>query len=142
MLRNMRKDLKRNTVRGLFPAESKSEGFTLIESLLALFILSIGLLGMVALQYSIMGYNQYAKTVTTATTLAQSKIEDLKNMNYASIADETENSIDEDGNAGGIYTRETSVDSSLSNGKIITVKVSWSLKGKPRDVSIKTILKG
>lgn len=124
-----------------------SNGFTLIEALLAMSLLSIAVLGMFTLLHSVMGYNELAETVTTATTLAQDKIEALKNTDYSSITvgTTTETGMDENGTAdsGGIFSRSTTVeDGTVSNVKIITTVVSWSWKGNPKDVTLKTMIKG
>ena len=130
--------------RILEPSEDTVKGFTLIEALLAIFLLSVALLGTASVLYSTMGYNEYAENVTTATTLAQDKIEGIKNTSYSSIAAGTvdESNIDDEGNAGGIYTRSTTVDdTTLTNMKIIMVTVNWNWKGRARNISLKTILK-
>lgn len=127
-----------------------SNGFTLIEALLAMSLLSIAVFGMFSLLNSVMGYNKYAETITTATTLAQDKVEALKNTDYASIpvADpdpDPDLGLDENGNtgAGGIYSRTTTVtiDPTYSNIKRVTVTVSWSWKGNQKDVTLRTMLK-
>ena len=127
-----------------------SNGFTLIEALLAMSLLSIAVFGMFSLLPSVMGYNDFAETVTTATTLAQDKVEALKNTDYSSIplADPDPNpdlGLDENGNtgAGGIYSRSTIVklDPTYSNIKQVTVTVSWSWKGNQKDVTLRTMLK-
>ena len=127
-----------------------SNGFTLIEALLAMSLLSIAVFGMFSLLHSVMWYNEFAETVTTATTLAQDKVEALKNTDYESIpvADpdpDPDLGLDENGNtgAGGIYSRTTTVtiDPTYSNIKRITVDVSWSWKGNQKDVTLRTMLK-
>jgi prepilin-type N-terminal cleavage/methylation domain-containing protein len=122
-----------------------SKGFTLIESLMAMFILSMVLLGMASLLCSTMVYNQHSGNISTATTLAQDKLETLRHAGYGSIAGGTtaESGIDGNGNPGGVYTRSTTVDdTTLGNMKIITVSVDWDWKGASRNVTLKTILKG
>ena len=146
MLRNMEKDPKRKTATRLFPAAGKSKGFTLIETLIAILLLSIGLLGMGTLLYSVMGYNEYAETVTTATTLAQDKLEDLKTADYSSIVVESPVCLDENGSVGGIYCREISSvsETTLTNMrrfKEITVKVSWNWKGDAKNIAVTTIIR-
>ena len=123
-----------------------SNGFTLIEALLAMALLSIAIFGTFSLLDSVMGYNKFAETITTATTLAQDKMEELKNADYSLITagTTTENDMDDNGTAGagGIYRRITTVDdATLTNMKIITTVVSWSWKGNQKDVSLKTIIK-
>lgn len=130
------------------PLPADRAGLTLIESLIALLILSIALLAVGTLLYSIMGYNQYAGTVTTATALAQDKLEALKSSDYDDISTGTvsEISIDENGDSGGIYTRSTAVDEDNTTlpgkaYKIITVTVAWDWKNQARNVVLKTILR-
>ena len=129
------------------PTDSK--GFTLIEALLAMSLLSIAVFGMFSLLHSVMGYNEFAETVSTATTLAQDKVEALKNTAFSSVPvgspAETDSGLDENGTtgAGGIYTRTTTVtiDPTYSNVKRVTVAVSWSWRGNQKDVTLRTMLK-
>ncbi len=124
--------------------QDASCGFTLIDALMAILIISIGLLAMAQLLYGVMGTNESSTRITEATTLAQDKIEELKNTSYASIAagSTPEANIDAQGNSGGNYTRTTVVDdATLSNMKIIDVAVSWTWKGDPKSTTLKYIMK-
>lgn len=110
------------------------EGFTLLEVLIAIVVLLVALLGMAILTSSIISYNQFADNVTTATTLAQDDIEELKNTTYSNIA----NSAD----TVGIYTRTRTVydNSPTTNMKTIEVEVVWIWKGQTRYVVLDTII--
>ena len=55
----------------------KSGGFTLIEVLITIVILSVGLLGMASLTTGIINGNAFSKNASTATTLAQDKMEEI-----------------------------------------------------------------
>lgn len=114
--------------------QNSPRGFTLLEVLIAIVVLSIALLGMASLTGSIISYNQFADNVTTATTLAQDKMEELKNTGYSSIT----SSSDTD----SIYTRTWTVtnDTPATNMKTVEVKVEWTWKGQTRDVVLKTIV--
>ena len=112
-------------------------------------LLSIAVLGMFSLLHSVMWYNEFAETVTTATTLAQDKVEALKNTDYASITagTTTETGMDDNGtaDAGGIYSRTTTTAPADPPYQIIikkvTVNVSWNWKGNQKDVTLKTMIK-
>ena len=116
------------------PTDNASKGFTLLEVLIAIVVLSVALLGTASLTGSIIGYNQFADQVTKATTLAQGKIEEFKNTDYATIAG---SSVTQ-----SIYTISWDVvpDSPATDMKTITVTVSWNWKGAARDVVLRTII--
>lgn len=109
-------------------------GFTLLEVLVAIVILSMGLSGLAAFTGSIINYNQQANNVMKATTLAQDKLEELKNTSYSGVA----SSSDTD----AIFTRTWNVtsDSPATNMKTVEVTVSWNWKSKTRNVVLETIV--
>jgi len=62
-----------------------ANGFTLIEILIATIIIMIVSLGSVTLTVGIMRGNSFSKRLTTATTLAQDRLEDVKRLGYANV---------------------------------------------------------
>lgn len=128
--------------RSFGPTWNHSKGFTLIEVLIAIAILAVGLLGMATLAGSIISYNQLAQHITTATALAQDKIEELRGSPYDAVAEGTESNIDASGGAGGMYNRNTEVDEDVAfqNTKTVEVTVSWIWKGNTHNVVLKTII--
>jgi type IV pilus assembly protein PilV len=99
-------------------------GFTLIESMFSIAILAIGMFAVMSLLMSVIKGNILGKTVTTATTIAEDKMEDFKRMGYNNIADDsgTDTSYDID------YYWEATVENDIPavNTKTITVDVYWS----------------
>jgi len=81
--------LARNYLTIMRPVEhthrQKQQGFTLLEVLIALLVLSIGLLGLAALQTTSLRSNQMASMRTTATQLAYD-ISDRLRANPAGVA--------------------------------------------------------
>lgn len=60
----------------------RQQGFTLIEVLIAITLLTVGILAAASMQISSLGGNSLAIRVTTASTLAGSTIEELMRLNY------------------------------------------------------------
>ncbi len=60
-------------------------GFTLLEVLIAVVILSLGLLGLSAMTIATIRGQAFSEKMTTATNLAQEKMEEIKSSDYTSI---------------------------------------------------------
>lgn len=69
-------------------SESRSDGWNLIELMIALLIISVGLLGTAGLLSSIIRGNQISKNVTIATILAKDQIEYLSSRPYSELPSE------------------------------------------------------
>jgi len=113
-------------------------GFTLIEVLVAMVILSVGLLGTAALITGIISSNKLSNRISTATVLAQDKMEEIKGAGYAGADDEAGTEP-----YGGVnfplYKRITGVVAGNPAGmKTVTVTVSWD--SDAHSVELKTIL--
>lgn len=117
---------------------NRKNGFTLIEVLIAIVILSVGLLGMASLTVGIIKGNKLSNDQTTATTLAQDKMEEIRSNSYASVASETKAACATPYNQ---FQREVTVvtDSPGSGMKTVTVKVYWG-PSDAHHVELKTIL--
>jgi type IV pilus assembly protein PilV len=113
-------------------------GFTLLEVLIAISILTVGLLGVAQMQIMGIRGNYFSGNTTTALSLAEEKMEDLLGKSYSdaeltgSVAPGTDhpdlnNPIDETGQAGGIYSRMWTVIDNIpiTDTKTVTVNVSW-----------------
>lgn len=66
------------------PHPSASHGFSLIEAMIALLVLSIGLLGLASLQARSMRYNHEALVRSQATALVYDIFEKMRSRRYAS----------------------------------------------------------
>jgi type IV pilus assembly protein PilV len=72
----MRNRMKKNLLL------KRSEGFTLLEVMIALVILAVGLLGLAALQLTSVKSNAFSSEMTYATMTAQQFAEFLKDLPY------------------------------------------------------------
>ena len=62
-----------------------NEGFTLLEILIALVIISIGLLSLASISISVIRANSVANKMTQMTALAQDRLEILRKTSFASL---------------------------------------------------------
>jgi prepilin-type N-terminal cleavage/methylation domain-containing protein len=113
--------------------KNRESGFTMIEVLIALFVLTAALLAISSMVYSVMGSTSLSKEVSTATTLMQDKMESLKNTAVSSLT--SGNDTIQLGNVD--YLRQWSVAAS-ANTRTITVTVNWTSRG-PHNVSMTTL---
>ena len=62
------------------------DGFTLLETMIALVVLTIGILAMMTMQTSAITGNYRASTMTIASNIASRQVEQLRNLPFTSIA--------------------------------------------------------
>lgn len=126
-----------------------NNGFTLVEILVAMSILTIALLGLASVTVMVIKGNYFSKTVTTATTLARDRMEQLKNTSYADLAlppltdyAKTDSTIQSTQAADSIYTRTKTItyDSPAANMATIVVMVQWNWQGANRNVTLRSIV--
>jgi len=111
---------------------NREQGFTMIEVLVGIALLTFGLLVVAQMQIMTIITNSQANQRTTAITLAQDKLETLRALPYSNI----ENPPLSD--SSGVYTRSWTVENNIpgNNMKRVTVTVSW--QGK--QVQLQTII--
>jgi type IV pilus assembly protein PilV len=101
-----------------------SYGFTLIEVMVALVILSFSLLALAGLMVTTTKNNSFGSHVTEAATLAQDKLEELRAIRWDNIIEGA--NMDQKSSSTGInYTRNWNV---VTNGslKTITITINWN----------------
>jgi len=140
----------------------RENGFTLIEVMVAMFILLVGILAHAAFTITVIRENSNSGNYSSASALAQDKLEELTNLPFTNPmladiktgnnnangmidisplnADHQESNIDERGNAGGFYERTWNIWTVSPSRKDIVVIVSWkSGNGKIKKVRVSTI---
>ena len=123
-------------------AKRGSQGFTLIEILISIVILSVGLLGVAALAVGIINANRFNSEVTMATTLAKDKMEDIQRVGYASVEDAAEEKTTMSSPFSD-YKREVTVtaDTPATDMETVSVKIYWGGASKEDHyVELETIL--
>jgi prepilin-type N-terminal cleavage/methylation domain-containing protein len=125
----------------------KNNGFSLIELLIAMAILSLGMLAAASMQYSAIRNNTNGNIYTQANMLAKTRLESLKNLDIESpdlaagtYGDPT--SIDENEQPGGIYNRSWTITNLGTLSRHITVTVQWARLGQTYSVVISSSTRG
>ena len=107
---------------------TRRRGYSLIDVLVGVVILSIAMSSAMVLSYNNARNVSRNQNLAAASLLAQSKLEELRNLDYAAVVSGDDGgTIDSQGVAGGNYTRTWTVtDNSPSSGlKTVLVQVSW-----------------
>ncbi len=118
-------------------------GFTLLESLLALVILSLGLLALARLQISGLQGNAWSRDMTTAVAIAEEKTEQLRNTPFANIQIEsaTQVTVSNRNFTKAVTVTDDAPDGLTGTTKTVRVIVSWQdSKRKTHTVQIATII--
>ena len=103
----------------------KPEGFTLLETVIALGLFSLVLLFSGNTLITIIKTNALSQNRTGALALAQGKMESLKSQPVSDLKGETEAQVT-NGNLPVVYRRETSISPGTPTGcALVTVKVTW-----------------
>ena len=117
----MRRSLETNSQHYKRTVNKMKNGFTLLEVLLAVLTFSIGILGIAPLFISAPRYNQSSQAMTEATTLVQSKFEELKAFQYEAIAAGQDNI---QGSTGVAFNRRWTTEIQ-GNSKIVRCAITW-----------------
>ena len=109
-----------------------------MEVLVAMVLLTLGLLGVANLTIGVIKGNSYSKNVTTATVVAQQQIEQAQRLGYTNSSSLAGNATVSMG--GTSFTRTTTVADSTPavNMKTVSVAVSWNPGNN--SVSLNTII--
>ena len=141
-----KKSKKAQTFRGLFfkPLSSphrNNGGFSVIEVLIAVILVVVGLVAFGNLGGSIVDQNTYQKRSDLALTLAQQKLEDLKNLALSSTLTSSNNGSDTPSIANNAFSRSwTIANGGAGSLATLTVTVTWSDKGATKSETLRTYL--
>ena len=120
----------------------RNNGFTLVESLVALTVLCVGFLAVAGVTLGTMRGRSFSARVSRATVLAQEKMEDVVREGYSGLPTTDSSSSEAYGSIAGYprYSRVVSVDVAdpAPGMKTVTVMIRWDFDRHA--VRLKTII--
>ncbi len=126
-----------------FQAGKNSAGFTLAEVLVAIVILSVGFLGLSAMTISTIRGLSFSKDLTTATVLAQEKMEEIRHASYAKVS-QTNYPLEDYNTISGYpqFRRVVTISSSqIPNTKTAVVSTNWKdIRNFSHHITLQTII--
>ena len=132
--------------RGAGERGTSERGYTLIEAVMAIAVVSVGLLGVFQTLASTLDANSSARKRSFATHFAEQKLEEMRNEDFSNVTtteDNTDPELHE--NLGRESTRETAlwsmyVEDVSPTLKAVTLTVEWEEgQGKTESVSLYTL---
>ncbi|MPZ77457.1 MAG: prepilin-type N-terminal cleavage/methylation domain-containing protein [Deltaproteobacteria bacterium] len=136
--------MDRKTKGSSLTATGVEHGFTLIEVLVTVLILTIGLLGTAGLTMGIIRGNFFSKNITSATAIAQTQLDAVQREGYANTTTTTFPSSAQPVTMGGMsFSRTTTItpNSPAANMKTVAVTVNWNeANNAARSVILQTIV--
>ena len=120
-------------------------GFTLLEVIVAISILTFGLLAVASMQLTAIRGNYNASNITEATTVAQDRLEELMGLAYGHIdlagGGVTNHPNPPTPTAATGYTINYTVDSDtpVTNAKLIELTVTWLDKGVQKQTVLRCV---
>jgi type IV pilus assembly protein PilV len=119
---------------------SNEQGFTLLEMIFAISILTVGILGVASMQVASIRGNAFSIGTTEATTRAADHIEKLMDLTYS------DNDLDQSQNphqvTQGRYTITWNVsdDAVIADTKTVNVIVAWKEHGVQKNIRMNSII--
>jgi type IV pilus assembly protein PilV len=116
------------------------KGFTLIEVLIAITVLTIGLLAVSTMQVSSIRGNAFAARQTEGTTIALDRLEKIMSLSYDDADLAAGSHSDPSPLSGYSVFWDVEDDSPLNNTKRVNVTVRWTAHGVQKNVSAERIV--
>lgn len=119
-----------------------NSGFTLLEILISVVVLSVGFIAIAGVTVSTMRGRAFSAALTTATTLAQDKMEEIRCLSYSGLPSANSTTVEDYGAISDYlhYKRvvSTKISDPAAGMKTTAVTVYWDSDN--HSVSLKTII--
>jgi prepilin-type N-terminal cleavage/methylation domain-containing protein len=119
----------------------RTRGFTLVEALIALVVLSVGLIGLARIQVHVFAASGLGKAQTTAVNLAQQKLEELRMIDYGLIKGDADMPAAQDGDNAAYRRTWVVTEQHAPDYKRVSITASWHTPdGESRSVNLTSFI--
>jgi len=119
------------------------DGFTLVDVLIGMVIIAIAFQAAFALAVTTSRVVSQNQSLSAATSLAGSKLEELRNEDYADVVTGSDpGTLDAQGQPDGMFTRSWAVQNNapVADLKTVVVSVSWTQWGQTRTYTLTGVI--
>lgn len=108
-----------------------SEGFSFIEVVISMLLVTIGMAGAMGLASYMSRANQWGERIANASTMGQDKLEELLNTPYANLASGSD--------TVGPFNRAWTVSNS-NTFRVVNLRLNWNtLNGAGHEMTLQTV---
>ncbi len=123
----------------------RQSGISLLDSLVALLILTFTVISIMKLTTGTLETSRHGRRITAANHLAQTKLEEIRGMDYALVTTGSDGPLTEtgaDAGTGAMYSRAWQVtdDTPVTGTKTVSLVLSWSDKSGAKTVNFQTLV--
>lgn len=126
----------KRSMRTIQNRKKTEAGFTLIETIIAVFVFTVGVLAAASMQISSINGNSTAQSLTQGANVAANQVENLRPLDYMTDADLTEGAHGPIQNGNYTITYNVQRDAILRNTMRVDVTVNWLERGTPKNLNL------
>lgn len=127
--------MKRVKTHKAIPETDRTQGFALLELMVALLILSLGILAFMQMQVTTIETNSFARHMTERTMLGTDRLEKLMALPYDDAALQAGTTTTEVDGRYTIKWQVSAANNPIQNVKTINVTASWDEDGETRSMT-------
>ncbi|WP_054032349.1 type IV pilus modification PilV family protein [Desulfatitalea tepidiphila] len=126
----------KRSMRTIQNRKKTEAGFTLIETIIAVFVFTVGVLAAASMQISSINGNSTAQSLTQGANVAANQVENLRPLDYMTDADLTEGAHGPIQNGNYTITYNVQRDAIVRNTMRVDVTVNWLERGTPKNLNL------
>ena len=126
----------KRSMRTIQNPKKTEAGFTLIETIIAVFVFTVGVLAAASMQISSINGNSTAQSLTQGANVAANQVENLRPLDYMTDADLTEGAHGPIQNGNYTITYNVQRDAVVRNTMRVDVTVNWLERGTPKNLNL------